>query len=74
MEELKEKFIGGHRLQALCAPAPGTNRCHVRTVQESNGVAFKYDFAMQQLSQWDRIDTLINKRVIEWVKDHSCTQ
>jgi hypothetical protein len=73
MEELKEKFIGGHRLQALCTPAPGTNRCHVRTVQDSSGVAFKYDFAMQQLSQWDRIDTLINKRVIEWAEDHSCT-
>jgi len=74
LEELKDKSIEGHRVQALCAPSPGSNRCHVRTVLESSGIAFKYDFEMHQLAQWDRIDKLIKTRVSEWAKDQSCTK
>jgi hypothetical protein len=74
LEELKDKSIDGHRVQSLCAPSPGTNRCHVRTVLESSGIAYKYDFGMQQLAQWDQIDKLIKTRVSEWAKEQSCTQ
>ena len=74
IEELKGKSIDGVPVEALCAPFPGTNRCHVRTVQNSGGIAFKYDFKIQHLADWDQIHRLVSIRVREWATDKSCVK